>query len=276
MAGPVEDRLRLLRATRTHLSPVYGTIGGPDARRSTPCTRTAAATEPPCEMVDEQGVRHRMWPIAADAVDRASSPTERLLIADGHHRYTTALRYRDERRASDGARSVGSRADARGRRRPPSTCRCCRSIACSCSGRPAARGRPTRPGWRPPSRHLDDDAVPVATSRRRSDGAVAYRRAAARGRAARPCGPCTTSCSDDRAPDGSLRFVPDAPRRTRPCDAARPWPPTCCHPPRRTGSARVVERGERLPQKSTYFWPKPRTGMVMMPLDPTPDSSQIR
>ncbi len=29
----------------------------------------------------------------------------------------------------------------------------------------------------------------------------------------------------------------------------------------------VVQRGERLPQKSTYFWPKPRTGMVLMPLD---------
>ena len=32
----------------------------------------------------------------------------------------------------------------------------------------------------------------------------------------------------------------------------------------------LVERGGRLPQKSTYFWPKPLTGMVMMPLDPTP------
>ncbi len=30
---------------------------------------------------------------------------------------------------------------------------------------------------------------------------------------------------------------------------------------------KVVERGERLPQKSTYFWPKPRTGVILMPLD---------
>ena len=30
----------------------------------------------------------------------------------------------------------------------------------------------------------------------------------------------------------------------------------------------VVEAGDRLPEKSTYFWPKPRTGMIMMPLDP--------
>jgi uncharacterized protein (DUF1015 family) len=32
----------------------------------------------------------------------------------------------------------------------------------------------------------------------------------------------------------------------------------------------VIARGERLPQKSTYFWPKPRTGMVMMPLTDAP------
>jgi uncharacterized protein (DUF1015 family) len=31
---------------------------------------------------------------------------------------------------------------------------------------------------------------------------------------------------------------------------------------------KVVEQGDRLPQKSTFFWPEPRTGVVLMPLDP--------
>ena len=65
----------------------------------------------------------------------------------------------------------------------------------------------------------------------------------------------------------ALRFTPDAEEaveavRSRCAVAAYLLPPTT---PDRI--RKVVERGERLPQKSTYFWPKPRTGMVLMPLD---------
>ncbi len=81
---------------------------------------------------------------------------------------------------------------------------------------------------------------------------------------------------DGIAPDGSLRYVPDAVRgrRSRAVgDAVAVYllPPTT---PERIRD--VVERGERLPQKSTYFWPKPRTGMVMMPLEPAPDRAPAR
>ena len=75
---------------------------------------------------------------------------------------------------------------------------------------------------------------------------------------------------------GASRYVPDA----HEADAAlRRGDAVAVYllPPTTPGRIRaVVERGERLPQKSTYFWPKPRTGMVMMPLDPAPDSLQIR
>ena len=72
---------------------------------------------------------------------------------------------------------------------------------------------------------------------------------------------------DAHGPRGSLRFVPDAGAADAAVvdgDALAAWflPPTT---PERIRA--VVDRGERLPQKSTYFWPKPRTGMVMMPLD---------
>jgi hypothetical protein len=74
---------------------------------------------------------------------------------------------------------------------------------------------------------------------------------------------------DAIAAPGSLRFTPDALEaveavRTEGAIAAYLLPPTT---PDRI--RKVVERGERLPQKSTYFWPKPRTGMVLMPLDLT-------
>ena len=71
---------------------------------------------------------------------------------------------------------------------------------------------------------------------------------------------------------GVLRYTPDA---TEACDALRRGDAVAAYllPPTTPDRIRAaVERGERLPQKSTYFWPKPRTGMVMMPLDPAPGS----
>ena len=83
-AGPKEGRLRLLRATRTQLEPIFLLYDGEPF-----FTRPAgdAAVD-----VDEGGVRTRMWPIAAGEVT-IDTP---LLIADGHHRYETAVAYRNE------------------------------------------------------------------------------------------------------------------------------------------------------------------------------------
>jgi hypothetical protein len=72
---------------------------------------------------------------------------------------------------------------------------------------------------------------------------------------------------DPLVPPGGLRFTPDAVEAVAAVGsggavAAYLLPPTT---PDRI--RKVVERGERLPQKSTYFWPKPRTGVILMPLD---------
>ena len=80
--------------------------------RTVPCPgRSLDRTmrEPPAgETVDEQGVRHRRWRIEEDQPVGAWLEDEALLIADGHHRYTTALAYRDEMRATAGPGPVGS------------------------------------------------------------------------------------------------------------------------------------------------------------------------
>ncbi len=83
-AGPKEGRLRLLRATRTQLEPIF-LIYDADPLFERP------AGEPATD-VTEGGVRTRMWPIQADELE-VGTP---LLIADGHHRYETALAYRLE------------------------------------------------------------------------------------------------------------------------------------------------------------------------------------
>jgi uncharacterized protein (DUF1015 family) len=83
-AGPKEGRLHLLRATRTQLEPIF-LLYDADAPFSRP------EGEPAMD-VTEGGVRTRVWPVAAGPVT-IETP---FLIADGHHRYETAVAFREE------------------------------------------------------------------------------------------------------------------------------------------------------------------------------------
>ena len=101
-AGPKEDRLRLTRAVRTNLSPVFGLYPDPEG-----AAWAAAAPAGPAEaeLTDREGTVHRLWRLTDPAVIAAVADAMRdrwILIADGHHRYETALAYRDERRAAEG------------------------------------------------------------------------------------------------------------------------------------------------------------------------------
>lgn len=106
MEGPRAERLALLTATRTHVSPIFA-IFDDDARgRADEVMATVASTEPDFDGADTLGDRHRLW-VVDDAVLQgaltevlAASP---VTIADGHHRYATALAYREQRRAEAGA-----------------------------------------------------------------------------------------------------------------------------------------------------------------------------
>ena len=99
-AGPKEDRLRLTRAVRTNLSPVFGLYPDPEGL----AWGAAAPQGPPdAELTDPEGTVHRLWRIEDPAVHAAVAEAMRdrwILIADGHHRYETALAYRDELRAA--------------------------------------------------------------------------------------------------------------------------------------------------------------------------------
>jgi uncharacterized protein (DUF1015 family) len=83
-AGPKEGRLRLLRATRTQLEPIF-LLYDDEPLRERP------AGEPVADVV-EGGVRTRIWPVDGGELQLATP----LLIADGHHRYETAVAYRQE------------------------------------------------------------------------------------------------------------------------------------------------------------------------------------
>jgi uncharacterized protein (DUF1015 family) len=93
--GPKEDRLRLTRATRHNMSPIFSLYAG-DAWAA---VEEATAGEPWGEVTDDDGTLHRVWrvgdPAVLGAVTEALADSE-LLIADGHHRYETARTYAEE------------------------------------------------------------------------------------------------------------------------------------------------------------------------------------
>jgi len=99
MVAPVADRLRLLEATRANLSPIYVLYSG--GGRAAAVIEQVSATQPAVDAIDEAGLRHRLWPISdPETIARWTGllAGQRVLIADGHHRYRTALAYRDEQR----------------------------------------------------------------------------------------------------------------------------------------------------------------------------------
>lgn len=260
LSEPVEDRLALMREVRTNLSPIYAVFRGP----CKPLVELqAAARSPTCELVDELGVRHRMW-VEGDSEDPGPwLADEQLLIADGHHRYTMALRYRDEMRTAFG---------------PGPWDQVMMLLVDAASEDPPvlpihrlARSEPPEPLDGKAVGSLDemlevlsDDDVTVGLMIDTGDGLART--------VVRLGGDPPTVCAlheqllNEVAPE-QLRFVTDA-REAE--EAVLQGTATVAYilPPTRVERIRsVVERAQRLPPKSTFFWPKPRTGLVMRPLD---------
>jgi len=101
LSGPKVDRLELLRHTRTHTGQLFMLYTDPQ-RQIDQLLDAQAARPAPAEARDEYGVVHRLWPVFDPAtISRfvQCMASQKLVIADGHHRYETALAYRDQCRA---------------------------------------------------------------------------------------------------------------------------------------------------------------------------------
>ncbi|WP_081686107.1 DUF1015 domain-containing protein [Candidatus Solirubrobacter pratensis] len=106
--GPKEDRLRLTRATRANLSPIFSLYDDP-AGAAWRALAPHLQGEPWGEVTDSDDTRHRVWrveDVAAIAAVREALAGVELLIADGHHRYETARVYAQEPGAAPGSDHV--------------------------------------------------------------------------------------------------------------------------------------------------------------------------
>jgi uncharacterized protein (DUF1015 family) len=96
--GPKEDRLRLTRATKANISPIFSLYSDPQ-QAAWGALEPFTAERPWADVTDGDGTRHRLWrvadPQAIQAV-RAATASAELLIADGHHRYETMDAYAEE------------------------------------------------------------------------------------------------------------------------------------------------------------------------------------
>lgn len=107
-AKPKEDRLRLMRAGQANFSQVYGFYSDPQRAADEALAQVTAGRAPDIHTLDDDGASHSVWvvdtPEVVSKVVSALADTT-LYIADGHHRYETALDYRDERRAQVGVQA---------------------------------------------------------------------------------------------------------------------------------------------------------------------------
>ncbi|HEY5090454.1 MAG TPA: DUF1015 domain-containing protein [Polyangia bacterium] len=112
LSGPKEDRLRLMRATHTQISPIFGLFRDADSA-AREVIDGATSVVPTVDTTTPDGIRHRLWRLgAAPAIARLTQVLagKQILIADGHHRYETMLGLGPELRALDFA-AGGAAAD---------------------------------------------------------------------------------------------------------------------------------------------------------------------
>lgn len=105
MAGPVADRLALTAAVETVLEPIFLVCDGGGA--ASHLVADVGASDPSVDVTTPDGVRHRLWAVTDPALlasVAADLRGRRAVIADGHHRYATFLRYQEQRHAAGDGR----------------------------------------------------------------------------------------------------------------------------------------------------------------------------
>lgn len=286
----VEDRLALLRATATNLDPVFGVYDSDD-QAAAAAIESVTRAEPAGSCTTPDGNQHRIWrlddPAGVEAVVRSLDKAT-VVIADGHHRWRTAGHYRDERRALEGPGPWGAAlmflADVS--QSGPALLPIHRVI----DGIPLERVRELlAPVFTMEEVTGSPQELADLLAEGRPDGRAfilmgadrAWRLRVADQAAERDALPAERSDAwrdldvavlhhlvFDRLLGGvTPRFVHTASEAHEEVEQARATAAFLLAPMPFESVKAVAEAGEAMPQKSTYFVPKPATGLVMRPLD---------
>jgi uncharacterized protein (DUF1015 family) len=227
-AGPKEGRLRLLRATRTHVEPIFllyeGRLDGPSGD--------------PLVDVELDGVRSRLWRLDGETPE--TLPDAPLVIADGHHRYETALAFHEE----DGTEAsawmpvviVPTRQEG---------------LTIFPTHRIATRTKPLPP--LEPSSNGDDRAI-----------AEVYTRSGSGYLRGNP-GELDVDLVARFAAD--VGYTPSAEEARAAVDAGEAEAAFLLRPPTVEQVAAAAKAGRTMPQKTTFFYPKLTSGLFFLPLD---------
>ena len=292
LRGPKDDRLRQLRATRTNLSSVFFLYEDPEDELG-PRLEEALAAGAVISAKDEAGVEHSLAVVTErrflEAARRFLLPRP-VVIADGHHRYETALAYRDERRASEAGgpeapfeRALGYFANAYG---SGTLLLPIHRVIRRGAAPGDAEWRAKLPGWEErrvavrgaeriaaalegalaplADRHAfaaDDGSGALRVFSRPADGELSVRvlhREVIEG---------VFGLGDDAVREGAVAFPKSLSETARMVRAGEGSVALYLNPLRAEDVFRVTGAGELMPQKSTFFAPKLPTGLLFRPLD---------
>ncbi len=307
MAGPVQDRLRLLEVSRANLSPLFGVYAG--GGRAAAVLDDLTGTPPATACVDEAGVRHRLWTVTdPDRIEAwcGRLADHRVLIADGHHRYQASLLYRDAMRDAGPGRRVRDAgpdprpapwdevlmylvdADQQGPSIRPVhrllTDLTAPAVAAALADEFDARAVP----------RVDDLEAALAALPAASVAFGLYGDGRSRVLVARDPGLLAAEAGSDHPPldvevlhgpvlakrlgvtdfEGRVLYDGDLSRAARRVDAGRAASVVVLRAVPFERVLAIAERGRTLPQKTTSFFPKPRDGLVLRPLHPGEPSGE--
>jgi uncharacterized protein (DUF1015 family) len=238
-AGPKEGRLRLLRATRTQVEPIFllyeGALAGPQGD--------------PAIDVELAGVRSRLWRVEGEAPPELADAS--LLIADGHHRYETALAFHEEE---------GTEASA------------WMPVVIVPTEQEGLTIFPThrivgRLDWIPELNDFDlaDALKRIETQRDEWPHVVIYRRGGT-GVIVGQQDQLDTELVDSFNPR-DVRYTPSVDEARAAVDSGEAEAAFLLRAPTVEEVVSVARAGRTMPQKSTFFYPKLTSGLFFLPLD---------
>jgi uncharacterized protein (DUF1015 family) len=283
MPGPIEDRLTLLRACPVNISPIYAIYRGEG--RIAPFLDSLGNRPPDARFSDDTGTLHRLWavslPAEIDMLRDAMAPGP-LVIADGHHRYETALAYHAEQDGTPGGHdavmSFCVDADAEDLVVFPFH-RVIKGAARTNEIKDRLRerfaGRPVSgdlndslgdvAGSHPMAFILEDEAILIEVPVEQVTAKLGNRSEAWR---SLDVVALHEVVLPQIFPEGmhDIAFTKESDEVTRLVRAEGWAAGVLLRPPHAADVFEVARSGERMPQKASYFWPKALTGLVFRSL----------